>query len=56
MPFRSKAQQRYLESGASPLTPAQKKDFEGATNFKTLPERAGKVSTPKKTTHWTGKD
>lgn len=40
MPFKSKAQQRYLESSASPLTAAQKKDFEKSTDFGKLPERA----------------
>lgn len=51
MPFSSRSQQRYLESKASPLTAAQKKDFEQATNFKTLPEKA----LAKKTQHWSGK-
>jgi hypothetical protein len=51
MPFRSVKQQRYLESKASPLTAAQKKDFEQATNFKTLPEKAP----AKKATHWSKK-
>ncbi len=41
MPFVSKAQQRYLESKASPLSAAQKKEWEGATNFKNLPEKVG---------------
>lgn len=40
MPFRSKAQQRYLESKASPLTDKQKREFEKSTNFKSLPEKA----------------
>ena len=44
MPFKSKAQQRYLESSASPLTEAQKREFEGATNFKRLPERVKTVA------------
>ena len=39
MPFKSVKQQRYLESEASPLTEAQKREFESATNFKTLPEK-----------------
>lgn len=39
MPFKSKAQQRYLESKASPLTAAQKREWEGDTNFAALPER-----------------
>ena len=39
MPFRSKAQQGYLESSASPLTAAQKKDFEqSTTDYASLPE------------------
>lgn len=37
MPFKSKAQQRYLESSASPLSEAQKQEWESATNFKDLP-------------------
>jgi len=45
MPFKSKAQQRFLESKASPLTEEQKKEWESATDFKKLPERASK---PKK--------
>lgn len=40
MPFKSKAQQRFMESKASPLTPAQKEEWEKATDFKSLPERA----------------
>lgn len=40
MPFKSKAQQRYLESKASPLSESQKREYEGATNFKSLPEKA----------------
>ncbi len=51
MPFASKSQQRYLESKSSPLTAAQKRDFEQATNFKTLPEKAP----AKKAPHWSGK-
>ncbi len=51
MPFKSKAQARYLESKSSPLTAAQKKDFEQATNFKTLPEKAP----AKKPGHWSGR-
>lgn len=42
MPFKSKAQQRYLESDASPLTEAQKREWESATNFKRLPARKKK--------------
>ena len=40
MPFQSKAQQRYLESKASPLTEGQKREFESATDFKSLPEHS----------------
>ena len=40
MPFVSKRQQRFLESKASPLTKAQKKEWEKSTNFKRLPEKA----------------
>ncbi len=49
MPFSSKAQQRYLESKASPLSEKQKREYESATNFKTLPERVGinKLKKPK---------
>ncbi len=39
MPFKSKAQQRFMESKASPLSPAQKKEWEGATNFKDIPSK-----------------
>ncbi len=39
MPFKSKAQQRYLESSASPLSESQKREWEGATDFKKLPEK-----------------
>jgi hypothetical protein len=49
MPFKSKAQQRYLESSSSPLSASQKKEWEGATNFKTLPAKAaGKVMAARK--------
>lgn len=40
MPFKSKAQQRYLESKVSPLSSAQKREWEGATDFSKLPEKA----------------
>jgi Stage II sporulation protein E (SpoIIE) len=43
MPFKSKAQQRYLMSEASPLTPAQKTEWAGSTDFSKLPEKAGKL-------------
>jgi len=39
MPYKSKAQQRYLESSASPLTEEQKKEFRSATDFKRLPDK-----------------
>lgn len=42
MPFKSKAQQRYLESSASPLTEGQKREFESATNFSKLPEKVSR--------------
>jgi len=49
MPFRSKAQQRFMESKASPLSNSQKREWEAATNFKTLPEKvASKFSKRKK--------
>ena len=48
MPFKSVAQQRYLESSASPLTPAQKAEWEGATDFKKLPKRVNRIKGPKK--------
>lgn len=51
LPFKSKSQQRFLESKGSPLTPAQKKEFESATDFKKLPEKAP----TKKPAHWSGK-
>lgn len=44
MPFKSKAQQRYLESSASPLTEAQKREFESATDFSRLPARSKTVA------------
>lgn len=37
MPFKSKAQQRFLESKASPLSEGQKKEWEEATDFSKLP-------------------
>jgi hypothetical protein len=45
MPYKSEAQQRYLESSASPLTEAQKKEWRGATDFDKLPARKKKGST-----------
>ncbi len=51
MPFSSKAQQRYLESPASPLSAAQKKEWESATNFKTLPEKVGQKNVRNPKTH-----
>lgn len=39
MPFKSKTQQRFMESKGSPLSSGQKKEWEGATNFKTLPAK-----------------
>jgi len=42
LPFKSKAQQRYLESSASPISEAQKREWESATNFSKLPEKKGK--------------
>lgn len=51
MPFVSKRQQRFMESASSPLSAAQKKDWESATNFKTLPERVTRgqkqIATPR---------
>jgi hypothetical protein len=41
MPYSSKAQQRYMESDASPLTEAQKKEWRSATDFSSLPEHVG---------------
>lgn len=54
MPFSSKAQQRYLESKASPLTAGQRKEWESATDFSHLPERA-KDSKPARRMHGDGK-
>lgn len=48
MPYKSEAQQRYLESDASPLTEAQKKEWRGATNFDKLPARKSKGSTTRR--------
>lgn len=42
MPYKSKAQQRYLESKASPLTPKQKQEWRSETNFAKLPARKKK--------------
>jgi hypothetical protein len=42
MPFKSKAQQRYLESKASPLSAKQKKEWEKSTDFKSLPPKVKK--------------
>jgi hypothetical protein len=42
MPFVSKAQQRFMESKDSPLSENQKREWEGATNFKSLPEHKPK--------------
>ena len=51
MPFSSKAQQRFMESKASPLSEKQKREWESATNFKTLPERVTRgqrqIATPR---------
>ncbi len=44
MPYKSQAQQRYLESSSSPLSEAQKKEWRGATNFKRLPKRTAGVN------------
>ncbi len=41
MAYVSKAQQRFMESDASPLSEAQKKEWRGATDFRRLPERVG---------------
>jgi hypothetical protein len=38
MPYRSLAQQRFLESDKSPLSDKQKEEWRKATNFKDLPE------------------
>ncbi len=48
MPFKSTAQQRYLESSASPLSEAQKREYESATDFKRLPKRVNRIKGPKK--------
>lgn len=58
MPFKSKAQQRFLESGASPLTDAEKREWEKSTDFKKLPERAAKPKAERRhgdgERHWSG--
>lgn len=41
MPYKSRAQQRFLESKASPLSPAQKKEWARGTDFANLPEHVG---------------
>lgn len=38
MPFKSKAQARFMESKDSPLTDSQKKEWSGATDFSKLKE------------------
>jgi hypothetical protein len=38
MPYRSLAQQRFLESDKSPLSDKQKEEWRAATDFKGLPE------------------
>jgi hypothetical protein len=58
MPYKSKAQQRYLESKASPLTQAQKEEFRAATDFKSLPEKVSAKARPMHgdgKQHWTGR-
>ena len=47
-PYKSKAQQRFLESIVSPLSTAQKKAFRKATDFLSLPERKGNPPSVKK--------
>ena len=42
MPFKSKAQQRFLEAHPEKLK-GKIKEWESATNFSTLPEKAKKV-------------
>ena len=45
MPFKSKAQQRFLEANPDKVGGREKlKEWEGATNFNTLPERKGVFS------------
>lgn len=45
MPFKSKAQQRFLEAHPEKVGGKEAlKEWEGATNFKTLPERKGVFS------------
>ena len=48
MPFKSKAQQRFMESKSSPLSESAKREWEGATNFKNLPEKVAKKFTGRK--------
>ncbi len=48
MPYLSKKQQRFMESKASPLSAAQKTEWESVTNFKNLPEKVNKKSSKKK--------
>jgi hypothetical protein len=58
MPFRSVQQQRFLESKDSPLTPAQKKEWQDSTDYAALPKRVGPAPGAKgykKPSHWTGK-
>ena len=39
MPFKSRAQQRFLESKGSPLSSGQKSEWASATDFSQLPEK-----------------
>lgn len=59
MPYRSLAQQRYLESKDSPLTEDQKKEYRAATDFSKLPEHVAstKRGPPAKKikNSWTGR-
>ena len=59
MPYVSQAQQRFMESSDSPLSEEQKKEWRAATDFKSLPEKVGKVKPTHgdgpKGSHWSGR-
>lgn len=44
MPFKSVAQQHFLEAHPDKVGKAKLKEWEGATNFSSLPKKVGKSS------------
>lgn len=47
MPFKSKAQQRFLESKAFPLSKNQKEEWESSTDFKSLKDHVSAKASKK---------